>query len=214
MKPFIACVAAVLLWVGVDALAQGSGPGKGNQTQAKGNAPKPDDAQKDAQGLAGTAQKDVGKGSEAAKGPQAGATAPKPKQGGPSNKDAARPSDAMEKGKALGKEGAKQGQAFQKQLQHEDAKHMSRRARLVRIRELAAQKGDTEMVARVEKLMEKEQHVHNRKLQRLHGQPRATQQPPAGAQPGVAPGTKPDPGRAPQGAPGEKKETGNQGPSK
>jgi hypothetical protein len=84
-------------------------------------------------------------------------------------------------GKGKGQE--KQAQALQKQLQHEQDKHMERVARLNRIRELALKKGDTETVARVDKLIAKEQEVYTRKQAKMQGQPRphlrrAEQRPP------------------------------------
>lgn len=219
MRPFIACAVAVLLWSGAEAFAQAGGQGKGkNQTQVKQNAPKAEnaqkDAQKDAKDLAGAAQKEAGQAGETVKRRREGAAASRSRQGGPADKDANRSADVVEKGKALGKEHAKQAQAFQKQIRHEDAKHMERHARLVRIRELAAQKGDAEMVARVEKLMEKEQQVYSRKVQRMQEQPKAAQQSPAGAQPSPAPESKPDSNQGPQAAPNAEKEKTNQGPSK
>ena len=66
---------------------------------------------------------------------------------------------------------------MQKQMQHDQAKHLERQARLARIRELAVKKGDTEMVARVDKLIQKQQDVYNRKMQHMQGQKRATPQP-------------------------------------
>lgn len=219
MKPFIVCAVAVLLWSGAEAFAQAGGQGKDkNQTQVKQNASKAENAQKDAQknakDLAGAAQKEAGQAGQTVKRRREGAAASRSRQGGPANKDVNRPADVVEKGKTLGKEHAKQAQAFQKQIQREDAKHMERHARLVRIRELAAQKGDAEMVARVEKLMEKEQQVYSRKVQRMQEQPRAAQQTPAGAQPSPAPGSKPDSNQGSQAAPKAEKEKTNQGPSK
>ena len=213
MKPFIACAVAVLLWSGAEAFAQAGGQGKDkNQTQVKQNAQK--NAQKDAKDLAGAAQKEAGKAGQTVKRRREGASASRPRQGGPADKDVNRPADVVEKGKSLGKEHAKQAQAFQKQIRHEDAKHMERHARLVRIRELAAQKGDAEMVARVEKLIEKEQQVYSRKVQRMQEQPKAAQQAPAGAQPSPAPENKPDSNQGLQAAPNAEKEKTNQGPSK
>ena len=192
MKPLIACVAAVVLCAGVDALAQGKGQGKGGQTQVKDSSSRPDNSRKDAQALGETAREQAGKGGGAVKGPAEDAAAPKHGHGGSKDKEMARPSDSLEKGKGQGKGGDKQAQAFQKQLQHEYAKHMARHARLVRIRELAAQKGDAQMVARVEKLMEKEQQIYGRKSQHLQGQPRATPQPAANVEPSAAAPAPPD----------------------
>ena len=192
---------------------QGKGQGKGDPTQVKENAPKPAEVREDTQAATETVEKHVAK-DKAAKGPAPDPTASKQKQGGPKGKDAATAPQALEEGKALGKGHAKQGQALRKQIQHEDAKHMARHARLVRIRELAAQKGDAEMVARVEKLMEKEQQVYSRKLGRLQEQPRAAEQLPVGVQPGAAPEAQPDPDKGPQNAPDAQKEPNRRGPSR
>ncbi len=72
-----------------------------------------------------------------------------------------------------GKAQEQQMRAFEKQMQHDAAKHMERRARLARIRELAVQKGDQKMVARVDELIAKENQLHERKLTRMQGQKRA-----------------------------------------
>jgi hypothetical protein len=101
------------------------------------------------------------------------------------------PTDTSDEGKGKGQE--KQAQAFQKQQQHEQAKHMERVAKLNRIRELAAKKGDTEMVARVDKLLAKENEVYTRKLGKGPGQARAagTAGPnDVGARKGKAPGAE------------------------
>jgi hypothetical protein len=50
---------------------------------------------------------------------------------------------------------------------------MERQARLARIRELAVQKGDAEMIARVDKLMGMQQQVHQRKTAQVQQQKRA-----------------------------------------
>jgi hypothetical protein len=96
--------------------------------------------------------------------------------------------EAVEKGKGKGKGAEQQAKAFQKQLQQEQAKHMERVARLNRIRELALKQGDTTTVARVDKLIAKEQEVFGRKQVRIQGQPRATL-PPTGAEKTAPPTT-------------------------
>ncbi len=80
---------------------------------------------------------------------------------------------AAKGGTPEGKRHKQQLLALQKQLQHEQAKHMERRARLTRIRELAMHKGDAGVVARVDKLMAKEQQIYERKLTRVQQQRRA-----------------------------------------
>jgi len=57
--------------------------------------------------------------------------------------------------------------AIEQQMSHEQAKHMDRLARLKRIRELAQQQGDTETLARVDKLLGQEQHRYDAKTQRM-----------------------------------------------
>jgi len=65
--------------------------------------------------------------------------------------------------KALGKEHQQQLAALRKQLTHEEQKHLSRKARLERIRQLAADAGNTETVARVDKLIQNEQERYDTK---------------------------------------------------
>lgn len=81
---------------------------------------------------------------------------------------------AEELAKGKGKDHQQQLRAFEQQRQRNEAKHMERQARLARIRELAVQKGDADMIARVDKLIAKEQQVHQRKVNRLQQQRRAT----------------------------------------
>ncbi len=214
MKPHIVCALAVLLWIGADAMAQGKGPGQGSATQVKENAPSPDKTPQGNRSVAGTGPKEAGKVDKNAPRPDRDSTAGGPKPGTPQGKNAQPPLNALEKGKSPGKEGIKHAEAFRKQLRHEDAKHLQRHARLLRIRELAAQKGDKEMVARVEKLMEKEQQLHGRKLQKFEEKSQATRQPPANVQPGAVPAAKPESGNRPQGAPDAKKPGGDLKPPK
>jgi len=95
--------------------------------------------------------------------------------------------------KGKGKEHQAQLQAMDKQLRHAQAKQLERQARLARIRELAVQKGDTETVARVDKLIAKQNQVHVRKQQHLQTQKRAMEQPQTEGQqaPGMPPGGSP-----------------------
>jgi hypothetical protein len=88
---------------------------------------------------------------------------------------------AMEEGQAkAGSPGlGRQGPLLQKQLRETRAKHMERMAKLNRIHELALKKGDAQMLARVDKLIVKEQDLFARRQDRMQRQPRAA--PPAGA---------------------------------
>ena len=72
---------------------------------------------------------------------------------------------SVEKDTGKGKWHQQQLQAVEKQMLHEEAKHLWRVARLKRIRELA--EGDTKTTARVDKLLEKEQKRYDRKRQRM-----------------------------------------------
>jgi len=176
------CVMGVLCWA-TGAWAQGKGrtqrPAKtekpaqaGNTAQqaeaAKGKAAKDaaaakeQGAEKAAQAKQQAEQKRAGQQAEAAKGKAAEAK-------GKAGKDI----EAAEKaGQARGKDHQQQMRAFEAQVQRHRAKHMERQARLARIRELAVQKGDAEMIARVDKLIAKEQQVHERKGARLQEQKR------------------------------------------
>jgi len=65
-----------------------------------------------------------------------------------------------------GRDYQKQLSELQKQLNHEEQKHLERVAKMKRIRELATSKNATATVARVEKLIKKEQMRYDSKLQR------------------------------------------------
>jgi len=161
------CLLAVVLWASAGVLAQGQGKGQGgsDKERVKERGPQSSKVQENAPAPEATAEKDAGKG-KAAKQAAANAT----KQGGSQGKKGQLPTDTSDKGKGKGRE--QQAKAFQKQQQHEQAKHMERVARLNRIRELAIKKGDTEMVARVDKLIAKEQEVYGRKQGKTQGQSR------------------------------------------
>jgi len=175
MKNTIAalCVLGVLCWA-AGAWAQGQGKGRqqrptrtenpaqaGNTAQeAKAKQAQAEAAEKAAQAKQQAEQKRAGQQAEAAKN--------KATKGAD---DAQK--EAVEKaGQAKGKDHQQQMRAFEAQLQRHRAKHMERQARLARIRELAVQKGDAEMIARVDKLISKEQQVHERKGVRLQEQKR------------------------------------------
>jgi hypothetical protein len=175
----VSCVLSVVLWAGTSAWAQGKGKGGKNagQKSAKEALPttdttrgqdklaearkKADEARKSIEQAKGKGAKDLKENKESAK------------------KQAGKPADTLEKGK--GKDHQQQLQAMQKQMQHELAKHMERQARLNRLHELAVQKGDTEMIARVDKLIAKEQELFERKGQRMQqrGQAAPAKQPSA-----------------------------------
>jgi len=72
-----------------------------------------------------------------------------------------------------GKAHEQQMRAFEKQAQQRTAKHMERLARLNRIRDLAVQKNDQNMIARVDKLIAQENQMFDRKLMKFQGQNRA-----------------------------------------
>ncbi|MGA2171728.1 MAG: hypothetical protein ABSG82_01770 [Sedimentisphaerales bacterium] len=56
---------------------------------------------------------------------------------------------------------------LEQQMSYEEAKHKDRLARLNRIRELAKQQDNTEIVGRVDKLLEEEQQLYIAKTQRI-----------------------------------------------
>jgi len=159
------CLCAVVLWGGAVVLAQGQGKGQGGgdkergpqASKAPGSSPAPDQA----------AEKNAGKGKAAKSADESGT-----KQGGAQGKKGPGATETPDKGKGKGRD--QQAQAFQKQQQKDQAKHLERQAKLNRLRELAVKKGDTEMVARVDKLIAKENEVHSRKQGKMQGQPRAT----------------------------------------
>ena len=163
------CLLAVVLWTGAGLLAQGQGKGQGggDKERVKERNPQAGKAAEAAQTAEATAEKNAGKG-KAAKQADEAAT----KQGGAQGKKGQMPTDLSDKAKGKGHE--QQAKALQKQQQREQAKHMERVARLNRLRELAVKKGDTEMAARVDKLIAKENEVYGRKQGKMLGQPRTT----------------------------------------
>ena len=77
-----------------------------------------------------------------------------------------------EKGKSAenitrGKGHQQQIRAFEKQMLHEQAKYLQRKARFNRIRELAMKKGNTDVLERLRTLEEKEQGRYNKKHKRM-----------------------------------------------
>ncbi len=171
-------VLAVVLWAATGVLAQDQGKGQGGDKGRVRERPT-NKAPENAAAAAENVDKNAGKG-------KAAKQADEVKQGGPQGKKMEKAvTDAVDQAKSKGKGQEKQAQAFQKQLQHEQAKHMERQAKLARLRELAVKKGDTEMIARVDKLIAKENEVYGRKGGKMQGQPRATS--PAG--PGSVPPT-------------------------
>ena len=87
-------------------------------------------------------------------------------------RDASRSEGKSSKGKGH----QRQLEALEKQMVQEEAKHLKRAARLERIRDLANEGGDTKVVARVNKLLEKEQQRYDRKRQRMQERKQKTQQ--------------------------------------
>jgi hypothetical protein len=81
------------------------------------------------------------------------------KAGGPANAKDPKPAKvkAVGKGKALGKDHQMQLAALKRQGIHEQQKHLKRSARLGRIRLLAVEAGNARMIARIDKLILREQ---------------------------------------------------------
>ncbi len=74
---------------------------------------------------------------------------------------------AKENVTAKGKEHQQQMKALEKQMMHEEAKFHRSIARLKRIRELAAEQGNTKVVERVDKLIAKAQQINSDKHKRM-----------------------------------------------
>ena len=74
---------------------------------------------------------------------------------------------AKENVTAKGKEHQQQMKALEKQMMHEEAKFLRSIARLKRIRELAAEQGNTKVVERVDKLIAKSQQINSDKHKRM-----------------------------------------------
>ena len=78
--------------------------------------------------------------------------------------------------KGLGKGHKQQLEAIKKQFVREEAKHLKRKARLERIRELAVEEENTKVVERIDKLLGKEQQRYDRKQQRMQKRQQKTLQ--------------------------------------
>jgi hypothetical protein len=177
---------AVVLWAAAGVLAQGQGKEQGGGGKERVRERPARQAKENAPAAAETADQKAGKGKAAQPAGEGGKAAGQ-KPSGPQGKKGAKAPEAAAPGKGKGKGQGQQAQAFSKQLQHEQAKHMERQARLARIRELAVKKGDAEMIARVDKLIAQEQEVYARKQGKLQGQPRATPAPTGTKQAAPAP---------------------------
>lgn len=174
------CVFLLFGWVATDALAQGKGggarraerPARGQEVEKAAQAAKGETAQ-DAAATTKQATQKAAQGkrqAEAARDKVAQNSAAATEQAGGKMGQG----KAAEKGaQAKGQGHQQQLRAFEAQQQRQQAKHMERQARLARIRELAVQKGDAEMIARVDKLIGKQQQVHQRKQTQLQQQKRA-----------------------------------------
>jgi len=156
------CACLVLCGVAVDVWAQGQGGGA-RRTERPART---EEAQKAAQAKQQAEQKRAGQQGKAAEDAQA--------------KGKAAQDAATAKGRAAEKGAQGRGQGHQQQLRaleaqqrRHQAKHMERQARLARIRELAVETGDAEMIARVDKLMGTQQQVHQRKTAQIQQQKRA-----------------------------------------
>jgi hypothetical protein len=85
------------------------------------------------------------------------------------------------------KMGEMKGKAHEQQAQQRMAIHMKRQAQLNRLRELAVQKGDDKMVARIDKLIAHENQLHERKVMKMQGQKRMGEMMPPTAPPQAQP---------------------------
>jgi hypothetical protein len=86
------------------------------------------------------------------------------------------PAEDKRKAKAKGKAHQQQLKAIDDQIAHEKEKHLERKARLERIRQLAEEENNQETIDRVNKLIEKEQHRHDRKIAKLQQRKQKIQQ--------------------------------------
>ncbi len=155
------CMFGIVLWAGAVALAQDQGRGRGG---AAGQA-------RDLAAQAGGTQN---------KAPAADANAMDKVKAAKQDADAAK-GGAAQRGKAIeeaqGKAKGQMGQqaeALKKQMQATRGKHLERLARLNRLREIAEKKGDKEMLARIDKLIAKQNEVFGRRQNIMQGQPRSS----------------------------------------
>jgi hypothetical protein len=86
------------------------------------------------------------------------------------------PAKDKQKAKAKGKTHQQQLKAIDDQITHEKEKHLERKARLERISQLAEEENNQETIDRVNKLIEKEQHRHDRKITKLQQRKQKIQQ--------------------------------------
>jgi len=180
------CVLSVLAWAAGSVRAQGQGKGKERADRSADRSVNPnklaETAKPDANAPAGKQKaltpQDIEKGAkEKAKGAKE-----RGQEDGQMRGKAAKDQVAGKIAETKGKAREQQMRAFEKQTQHDAAKHMERQARLARLRELAVQKGDAKMIARVDELIAKENKLHDRKLTKMQGQKRAGEMlPPVGA---------------------------------
>ncbi|MHC4704558.1 MAG: hypothetical protein ACYTFQ_28765 [Planctomycetota bacterium] len=77
-----------------------------------------------------------------------------------------RSADSSDQPAGKGRDHQKQLKELQQQLSHVEQKHLERMAKMQRIKELAAQKNSEQTLARVEKLIKREQMRYGRKRQR------------------------------------------------
>jgi len=167
------CVFLALCWAAADAPAQLRRRAGERSAERRAQAQKAETSSqtKDAKETETTQapeQEDAEKAAEAGKPEAEKRGSQQTQRPAPSGERVAGKKEAVEKAAGgKGKGHQQQLRAFEKQFQREQAKHMERQARLTRIRELAVQKGDAEMIARVDKLIAQQQQVHTRKMTRL-----------------------------------------------
>ena len=203
------CVLSVLAWAAGNVLAQGKSQGRERagrpadrvNSNKPGEIVKPDANAPAADAKKSLAQQDMEKASrEKAKGlTEQGQKQAQMRVKDATNQVAGKIAETIAKGQN------QQARAFDKQAQRDTAKHMERQARLARIRELAVQKGDAKMIARVDELIAKDKHLYERKLEKMRAQSRASASlPPAGMPaPGVQGKDKIDVNKPAEKLPGE-----------
>ena len=193
-------VAVVLLWSCQAIFAKDKGNGKGagkhgaaeqrvkktqKETTPKNDVNEPRSQNKKTSKDEGDKEDDEGKEKEKHKIHEKQS---KDKEQSKSNHDINEPAGKSGKGKEKDKEKAateepgkgkkheQQLESREKKIEHEQAKHLERKARLEKIRELALKENDTKTVERVDSLINKEQQRYEGKIQRTREKQQSQEQ--------------------------------------
>jgi len=157
-QQFTASLLIAVLCVASLGFAQGKSQGKGKGDRSKANTGKQQER--------GQGKKPASSGKELAEEKRASAQQAG-KRADKSLRETGNRDAQVQAVPGKGKNKQQQKNAFAKQIQHEQAKHLERQARLTRILELATAKNDTKTIDRVKTLIDKEKARYTTRTQRL-----------------------------------------------